>query len=372
MTLVAERPSKTKIPFLDLRVTDLSEAADLLNATARVLTHGRIVNGPEVERFESEIAARCEVPYAVGVGSGTDALLIALRALNIGKGDEVIVPALSFIATANAIRLVGAEPVFCDIRDDLNTDVELIKQHIGPKTKAIMPVHWAGRMCDMRRIGKLAEVHKLIVIEDACQAFGSTCHDRSPGYWSDAACFSMNAMKVLGALGDAGCVVTGDGDLAKRMEKLRYHGMINKEFCDEASGNHRLDTLQAALLLVRLKRIDAVIERRRNIAAVYDEALIELGGLINIPYYGPEDSLYTYTIQTDRRDELKAYLERQGIETKIHHPLLMPCHAPYLESKGDWSNAARLIKRVLCLPCHEKMSMGDAERVAEEVRGFFG
>jgi dTDP-4-amino-4,6-dideoxygalactose transaminase len=358
------------VPFLDLRVEDGSRG-QYLTAFENVLRHGRLINGPEVRKFEEAFAARCNRTYGIGVGSGMDALVLALRALHIGKGDEVIVPALSFVATANAVRMVGAEPIFCDIADDLNIDVNQIEDHITPRTKVIMPVHWAGRVCDMSTIINIADRRGQYVVADASQSFGALVSGYPQGAWGDMACFSMNPMKTLAALGEAGMIVTNDKEIYERLDPLRYQGVWNKEFCHELSGNHRLDTIHAAMLLVRLDRVDDVLRKRREIAAFYDK---HLAGIVEVPPQAPYEKLayYTYTIQCDRRAELKAHLQACGIETKIQHPVLMPNQPLYKSTaKGCWINAERLMKRVLCIPCHEKMTDAQVWHVVNSIKDFY-
>lgn len=359
-----------RVPFLDLRVTDNDERIEMLEALARVLHHGHILNGPEVAELEAAMAARCGQRYGIGVGSGTDALIIALRALGIGRGHEVIMPALSFVATANAVALVGAKPVFCDIGKDLNINPALIERLITPATKAIMPVHWAGRICDMPIINQIAEGHHLPVIEDASQAFGSSRGGNPAGSFGHIACFSMNPMKTLNALGEAGMIVTDNAALKERCERLRYHGMADKEYCVELSGNHRLDTLQAAFVLVRLKRHNENMRKRRELAHFYNKSLagtvVCLGEDMN-----ERMAYYTYTIATELRDDLKTHLERDGIESKIHHAVLMPHQQIYqTNTPGKWPCAERMMKRVLCLPLHEKMTMEQAGFVVDSVKRF--
>lgn len=377
MTLTATLPSHdTKpslvmdVPFLDLRVP-AEERSELLRAAENVLKHGRLVNGPEVHAFEMAVAARLGRKYAIGVSSGTDALVLGLRACGIGKGDEVIIPALSFVATANAVKMVGAEPVFCDIGDDLNIDPIEIKYLITPKTKAIMPVHWAGRMCAIDHIAMIAKTHNLKVIEDASQAFGATFNDMTPGTRADVACFSMNPMKGLAALGEAGMVVTDDRDVYERLDYLRYQGVRNKEICVELSGNHRLDTIQAAMLLVRLANFNKLLEARRKIAKFYDT---RLKGIVATPKEWAHEriSYYTYAIQADQRDKLKDFLAIKGIETKIQHPILMPQQPLYKDAaRGTWTNAAALMTRVLCIPIHEKLTDGQMWHVVNSIADFY-
>lgn len=375
MTLATTLPSHDTtsdldVPFLDLRVPYI-ERAEFLAAVEEVLKHGRLVNGPEVHQLEMAIAARCNRKYAVGVGSGTDALVLALRALHIGKRDEIIVPALSFVATANAVSLVGATPIFCDIGDDLNIDAAKIEPLITECTKAIMPVHWAGRICDLNLILAVSVKYNLDIIEDASQAFGATCRDQPAGFLGDIACFSMNPMKTLAALGEAGMIVTDDIDIYQRLDSLRYQGVRNKEVCHTLSGNHRLDTIQAAMLLVRLDCFDKLLKKRREIAGFYD---YHLPHYVQIPWCPPTEKFayYTYTIQCDRRDRLKDFLAQRGIETKIQHPILMPEQPLYKTSaRGTWSHAKYLMTRVLCIPCHEKMTDAQVWHVVNSIKEFY-
>lgn len=361
-----------KVPFLDLRVRDEESRRDLLGAVEAVCRHGRFVMGPEVEQLERKVAERCGRQYAVGVGSGSDALFLALRALKLGPGDEVITSALSWIATANAISLSGATPVFADIGDDLNIDPESVRSLITPGTRAIMPVHFTGKICDMAALMELARQHGLLVIEDAAQAFGAALHGRQAGSFGDVACFSMNPMKVFAACGEAGMIVTDRQEIHERLITLRYNGTVDREKCTEISLNGRIDTLQAAILLRRLEKLAVLIEKRRQIAAWYDE---QLADLVDIPCEAPGqyDVYYTYTIRASRRDELKRYLEDQGIETKIQHAYLMPQQPAYQKNNnnGHFPNARRLQKRILCIPAHEKLSRADVDYVGAAIRRFY-
>ncbi len=359
-----------KVPFLDLRVTDDGERSEILEAVEKVLMHGRILLGPEVEELQQEVARRVGSKYAIGCNSGTDALIIAMRALGIGVGDEVIVPALSFIATANAVSLCGGQPVFADLGEDLNIDIDSMESLITPATKAVIPVHWAGRMCDMERLVAIANRHNLYVVEDASQSFDATFRGRKAGSYGIIGCFSMNSMKVFASLGEAGMIVTDDPQLYDRCVSLRYHGLIDREYCTALAQNSRLDTLQAAALLVRLKRLDSIIEQRRKNATYYNG---RLSNSVTVPSERSDERhvYYTYTIQSNCRDALKRHLEANEIEVKIQHPLLMPQHPIYLNrAKGSWSKAEDLIKRVLCIPANEKLTSEQLTTVADAVLSF--
>lgn len=352
-------------------MTDEQEKRELLSAVEAVLNHGRIVLGPEVQELEEQIASYCGRKYGIGVNSGTDALLLGLKSLGIGPGDEVITTSLSWIATANAIALTGATPVFADICDDLNIDPESVKKLITPRTKAIMPVHYTGKVCKMSELTELAEKHDLMLVEDACQAFGSSYNGRIAGAFGKIACFSMNPMKVLAACGEAGIVVTDDEDIYNRLISLRYNGTVNREVCVQPSLNGRIDTLQAAILLRRLRGVDKVIQTRRQIAAWYNELLKDI---VAIPkeLQGEYDVYYTYTIRANRRDELKEFLESKGIETKIQHPYLMPQQPAYKHMvKGEFPNAERVGKQILCIPANEKITRADVNYVADCIKEFY-
>jgi dTDP-4-amino-4,6-dideoxygalactose transaminase len=362
--------TKTKVPFLDLRVLDESERAELQAAFTAVLDHGRIILGPECGQLEERCAGYIGRKFAAGVNSGTDALILAMRALGIGPGDEVITTPLSFIATANAIRLNGAVPVFADIGRDMNLDPASIEPLVTPKTRAIIPVHWAGKVCRMEEIMPIAERHGLTVIEDGSQAFGASRHGRKAGTWGRIACFSMNSMKTFASLGEAGMLFTDEAELHARLDALRYNGLVNREYCHYVSHNGRLDTIQAAVLLKRFDRYEALLARRRANAAFYDR---HLGQLVRVPAVDPgcEDAFYIYIIQTERRDALRDFLAENGIETKIQHAPLMPRQPAYENSRGAWPNADRIIATMLSLPIHEKLTDDQLHHVVDCVKRFF-
>jgi len=360
-----------KVPYRDLSVKNPDFKKELLESVDRVLSHGKIMLGPEVEQFERQIAQICQKKYAVGMNSGTDALYLALRALNIGPGDEVITVPLSWVATLNSIVLTGATPVFVDIAEDLNINVDLIEKAITPRTKAIMPVHFTGRLCAMPRIKEIASKHGLALIEDASQAFGAHMNGKVAGSFSTIGCFSMNPMKVLCAYGEAGVVVTDEENLYEKLLSLRYAGTKNKEDCHFPSLNGRLDTIQAAMMLVNLKYIDQTIARHREIAKHYTQRLQDV--VICPADDGTFQVFYSYTILTDKRDELKEYLSSKGVETKIQHPILMPYHTAYNKTYPcQIPVAERLVKQILCIPNAGHLSEQDIEHVITSVRNFFG
>ncbi len=360
-----------KVPFLDLKVTDPDERMSLLAAVERVLDHGRLINGPQVDEFEQLVANCCSRQYAVGVSSGTDAIYLALRALGVGPGDEVICPCWSWIATANAIALTGAQPVFADIDDRLSIEPSSVERLISDKTAAIVPVHFAGSICQIDRILEIAKTKDLFVVEDCAQAFSAAYNDRPAGSFGHIGCFSMNTMKVFASLGEAGAIVTDSSEISEKLKILRYNGMIDRHTCNSPCHNGRLDTVQASVLLARYQLFPSVIANRKYIAELYDKLL---AGLVQTPYRcsSRRDSYYAYTIQADYRDELMAYLADHEVETQIQHPLLMALQPAYKDCRRDeLTNALRLLERVLCLPANEKTTELQAQYVAGLINDFY-
>ena len=360
-----------KVPFLDLSITSEEERSELLDAVETVMKHGRLVLGPEVEEFETRFAEHCGRNYAVGVSSGTDALYLGLRSLGIGPGDEVIAPSLSWIATANAISLTGATPVFADIADDQNISPDSVRRLISDKTKALLPVHFNGKVCQMDKLSEIVREHNLLMIEDAAQSFSARFNDSVAGSFGDIACFSLNPMKIFAAVGEAGVIVTDDPEIKKRLISLRYAGTIDRELCVEPGLNSRLDTIQAAMLLVRFNNVENIVKRRREVAGSYSELLRDL-------VVTPEDSdgerqvYYTYTIRCENRDELKKHLESKGIEVKIRNPILMPLQPGYkYKSRAEFSNAEKIIGEILSLPASEAVSNEEIEYVVSSITEFY-
>lgn len=362
-----------QIPFLDLSVKDPLLKAELLQAVDKVLTHGRVRLGPEVVEFEERVADWCQKKYAVGTNSGSDSLYLTLRSLDVGPGDEVITTPLSWIATVNAITLCGATPVFVDIGRDLNIDADLIEAAITPKTKVILPVHFTGKLCDIPRIVEIAEQNQVTLVEDAAQAFGAYLNGKMAGSWGLVNCFSMNSMKVLNSYGEAGAVVTNDQGLYDKLMSLRYAGTIDKEDCHYPSLNGHIDTIQAAMLLVSFNHLEDKVLRRRKIAEFYSQAL---GEVVACPQEEPGyyDVYYTYTIVAERRDQLREHLAAKGIETKIHHPILMPYHTAYRNTlpKPHIPMAEHQVARILSIPSHENLTLEEAQYVADNIREFYG
>ena len=365
--------SRPRIPFVDLpnRVRDYED--ELTEAFLNVLHAGAYVMGPEVEAFETELAKICGVKHVLGVGNGTDAIVLALRALDIGPGDEVITAPNSFIASAGAVQMAGAAIRFADVGEDYNIDPDRIRAAITPRTKAILPVHLTGRPAQMDAILDIARAHDLAVIEDAAQAIGAKHHGRPVGSLGDVACFSLHPLKNLHVFGDGGFVTTDDPDLHQRMARLRNHGLVDRDTCAEWGQNSRLDTLQAALGLVQLKRLDAWTERYRAIATQYRDGLRDV---VQVPEDKPHEfSVYhNFVVLAAQREALMAHLQERGIDTKIHYPL--PLHRqPAADAlglpEGSFPVVEAQAKTMLSLPIYPELTDVDVDQVVAAVRDFY-
>jgi len=356
------------VPFTSL--VPREDAADVRAAIERVVASGWFVLGPEVEAFEAEFAERSGARFAVGVGSGTDAIALTLRALGIGAGDEVITAPLSAAYSALAIMMTGARPVFCDIEGERMTiDPEQVESAISSHTRAIVPVHLYGQPAAMRELERIATRHHLAVVEDCCQAHLATESGRPVGTIGVAGAFSFYPTKNLGALGDGGAVVTDDPDLATRLKRLRNGGQIDRYHHQEFGVNSRLDELQAAVLRARLPRVGSWIARRRELAARYRTALAGSG--VHVPQEFDAGHVYhLFAVRSAARDELRQHLATHGIETLIHYPLPIP-RQPALAATNpaDCSTASRVSAEVLSLPLHPGLGDDDIDRVAATLKG---
>jgi dTDP-4-amino-4,6-dideoxygalactose transaminase len=360
------------IPYINLAAQHLPIKAELLAAVDRVLSCGDFILGEELEAFEAEFAAYCGVRFATGVASGTDALVLALRALGVGPGHEVVTVPNSFVATAAAIALAGARPVFVDVRDDYNLDPEKLESAISPRTRAILPVHLTGRPADMDAIQRIADAHNLPVVEDAAQAVGAKYKGRRVGSWGRIACFSLHPLKNLSACGDGGVVTTSDESIYRYLVQARNHGLRDRDSCGFWGMNSRLDTLHAAVLRVKLKYLDGWIEARRANARSYRE---QLADVVHVPdERSDEYAVYhTFVIQAERRDELQQHLRRAGVETKVHYPV--PIHLQEAARglgyrRGDFPTAERQAARILSLPVYPGLTEEQLAVVASSIREF--
>ncbi len=361
------------IPFTGFKLKVRAIGPELMAAIQEVLESGIYILGPKVQEFEKVFASLCGVNHGVGLGSGTCSLHMALRGFGIGKGDEVITAANSFFASAGAIGVTGATPVFADVCEDLNLDPSAVEAAITPRTRALMPVHLTGRPADMTRMVQIAERHNLPIVEDASQAAGARWKGKPVGGFGKAACFSLHPLKTIHAFGDAGVVVTDDVSLAEYLKRARNHGLRNREECDFWSFNSRLDELHAAVLLLMMNHYEKWIERRRLLAGRYREGL---GDCVGVPSERPEEYhvYHSFMIQADRRDELQAYLQGKGVEALVHYPVILPDQEAASASSsrlGDYPIARKLAGRVLSLPLYPELEEAQQDRVIELIRQFY-
>ncbi|MEZ4294061.1 MAG: DegT/DnrJ/EryC1/StrS family aminotransferase [Polyangiaceae bacterium] len=366
------------IPLVDLRAEHAPLLPALVRAFERVVTSGELILGEEVRAFEQEAAAFLGLRHAIGVSSGTDALLVTLLALGIGPGDEVITTPYSFFATAGSIARTFATPVFADIDPaTYNIDPRAVEQAITPRTKAIVPVHLFGLPCDMRPLVQLAAKHRLFVIEDAAQSFGARTPDGPVGALGDAACFSFFPTKNLGALGDGGLVTTHREPLADRIRQLRTHGARSKHHHQELGGNFRLDALQAALLREKLPHLPRWTAARRENAACYSRLFTAASlspDLLSFPPPMPAGHVFhQYVIRTPRRDALRTHLLRHGIATEIYYPKpihLQPVFQNLAHKEGSFPAAEAASRETLSLPVFPELGEPRVTRIANEVITF--
>jgi dTDP-3-amino-3,4,6-trideoxy-alpha-D-glucose transaminase len=363
------------IPLTRLDNADPELLEELLAVVERVARQAAFTGGPEVDAFDEEFAAYCGTRHAVGLSSGTEALVLALRALGIGPGDEVVVPANSFIATAEAVTLVGATPRFADVDPDTAlVTAELLEPHIRPRTRCLIPVHLYGRMADMDPILELGRRAGLPVVEDACQAHGALLDGRRAGSMGVAGAFSFYPAKNLGAWGDAGALVTDDDAIADQVRLLRSHGERPRYHHRVPGTTARLDALQAAILRVKLRRLDGWNDGRRRVGAALTEALA--GAPVRTPApvaAGSDHVFHQYVVTTDRREALREHLLARGIATAIHYPVPIHRTGAYASEglgPGSLPVAESLAERSCSLPMHPAMSGEEIERVAAAVQDF--
>jgi dTDP-4-amino-4,6-dideoxygalactose transaminase len=364
------------VPLVDLRAQHASIAGETEEAVSRVLNGTDWILGREVDLFEEEFAAFCQTKHAIGVDSGTSALELALRAFDIGPGDEVVTVANTFIATALAISYTGATPVLVDIDPETHTmDVSSLENAITDRTKAIMPVHLYGHPADMDPILEIARQHGLVVIEDACQAHGARYKGRRVGSLGHAAAFSFYPAKNLGACGDGGIVVTNDERAAESIRMLRNYGQREKYHHALRGFNRRLDTLQAAILRVKLRHLDDWNAARRDHARRYDDILAR--GPVSLPAEADfgESVYHLYVVRTESRDGLMTFLREQGIASGIHYPVpihLQPAYSDLGYALGDFPISERFAETVLSLPMYAELPATAIERTVESIHEFAG
>lgn len=364
------------VPYVDLISQHRAIKNEIMSAVEDVIDSGQFVLGNKVQEFEKEFSDLCGVKFSIGVGNGTDALLLALKVLDIGEGDEVITVANSFISSASCIKLVGATPVLVDAGEDYNIDPSKLSNAVSPKTKAILPVHLTGRPCDMDAINKIAKKYGLHVIEDAAQAVGAEYKGGKVGALGDIGCFSLHPLKTLNACGDGGMITTNCEKIAKRLQIMRNLGLETRDNCVEWSSNSRLDSLQAAILLVKLKYFEEWTEGRRQNATFYRDTLGSLKG-VTLP---SEEKVFerpvyhTFVIQAEERDRLILYLREKGIGTAIHYPV--PIHLSDVGKElgyplGSFPISETQSKSILSLPVYPEVTKEKLNWVCENIKNFY-
>tara|TARA_A100001011_G_C14319001_1_gene849477 strand:+ start:1102 stop:2211 length:1110 start_codon:yes stop_codon:yes gene_type:complete len=367
-----------KVPIFDLRVKNKLIREELRDSLEKVISKGRLFLGDQVDELEKKVAKFLGVKYALGVSSGSSAIYLALRSSGIKKNDEVITTPLSWIIPSNAIVAANAIPVFADVRNDFNIDPNSISLNITNKTKVILPMHYAGHMCEMKKIKKIAIKNKLKIVEDAAQAFGASIDNKKAGTFSSAAGFSMNPMKMFGGYGEGGMVVTNSKKIFDKLKILRHAGTtsdykkIVTNNCLEVSLNHKMDTITASFLLVAFKHLKEKKSRIDNIADFLNKNLHK-----NIISQNVADNevhgRYVYPIIIDKnRDKLRNYLQKNNIETKIfNYPLIYNAPAFKKYKKSKLKTAEKLLKTSLIIPCHDKLSDNQIEYMVKTINNFF-
>lgn len=365
--------ARRQIPFVDLGAKFARHVAQFHRDLDRVLASGWFILGGEGERLEESVKRFTRAEHAIGVGNGTDALILSLKAVGIGPGDEVVTTPMSYLATASTIALCGATAVFVDVDDTLNLDPEQIEAAITERTRAISVVHLAGIPARIEEIVKIADRHGLAVIEDCAQAFGATLDGRAVGTYGRFGAVSFHPLKNLGTLGDGGLVFARRAQDAQWLRQARNHGHSSRDECDFWSVNSRLDDLHAAFLNTLLEHLPAELRRRRRLAEIYRDALADV---VDFPTVLPaaEPSYNWVMILCNRREELMAHLADQGIDTRIHYPILIPdlkAAAAECRTVGPIANARAQVQRILSLPTAEHVSESDAGYVCEQIRSFY-
>ncbi|PIQ96137.1 MAG: erythromycin biosynthesis sensory transduction protein eryC1 [Nitrospinae bacterium CG11_big_fil_rev_8_21_14_0_20_56_8] len=377
MNLPPDKTVKPIIPFVDLKTQYQNLKEQVRLQVEAVFESTSFILGPQVTEFENHFATYCRAKYCIGVASGTDALHLALRALDIGEGDEVITAANTFIATALGISYTGATPVFVDADEKtFNLDLQKIEEKITPRTRAIIPVHLYGRAVDMDTLMKIAQDHNLKVVEDACQSHGANWNGKRTGTFGNLGCFSFYPGKNLGAYGDGGAVVTSEDSLYERLIRLRNYGSPKKYVHDILGFNSRLDTVQAAILNIKLPLLDGWNESRRKVAHSYNAHLHGVGDLI-LPQIPERENhvFHLYVVRTQQRDALLKHLNDEGIQSGIHYPHPIYAQGVYSHLKipgTDNPFTDRSCKEILSLPMFPEMTGHQIDRVIQTIKHFFG
>lgn len=362
-----------KVPYVDLASQYQEHRTEILDAVDKVMCSGNYILGPEVEAFEKSFASLCGVKHAISVADGTESLMLCMKILGIGPGDEVITAPNSWISSTSSITHVGAKPVFVDVGADQNMDPNKLENAINKKTKAIMPVHLTGKMADMNPIMEIAKKYNLPVIEDAAQSIGAIYYGRKSGSIGDFGSFSLHPLKNLNGMGDGGVVTTNNDHYARELRLIRNHGIQSRESIIKWGYNSRLDSIQAAILNVRLKYLNDVTEKRRKNAERYRR---ELENIVLCPKDADNcfDVYHLFVIMTEKRNALKNYLESKGIFTAIHYPVPIHLYQAASElgySRGDFPVCEAQAERILSLPVHQNLSNEQVTYVINEIKKFF-
>ena len=362
------------VPFVDLKTQCNELTPEIMPAIENVIRRAAFILGDEVDEFEEKFADYCDSSYCVSVASGTDAIHLALRAVDVGPGDEVITAGNSFVATTFAISHTGATPVLVDINpSDHNLNVELIEQAISPKTKAIVPVHLYGQPGNMKAIQEIAEKHGLKIVEDSCQAHGSEYFGKRTGTFGDAGCFSFYPGKNLGAFGDGGAVVTQDPKIAERLRLLRNYGQREKNVHSMLAFNSRLDTLQAAVLLVKLPYLDDWNNQRRKAASLYHQLLSDSDLVLPAENEGSRHVYHLFVVKHPKRQQLMEHLNQQEIFCGIHYPNPLNQATPYLDIRSSPKNlpvCKELANKIFSLPMFPGITEAQIKRVSDAIKSF--
>jgi dTDP-4-amino-4,6-dideoxygalactose transaminase len=359
------------IKYIDLSISSDEYEHEISPLLKEVFLKGNFVGGEEIEKFENNFASYCNTLYAVALNSGTDALILALKALGIKCGDEVITVSNSFISTANAIEWVGAKAVFVDVGGDLLIDTKKIEKAITNKTKAIIPVHLMGLSCDMDEVNQIAKKYNIKVIEDAAQSVGSMYKGKKTGSLGDIGCFSLHPLKNLGGIGDGGIITTNDKLVADTVKILRNNGLKDRDSLEVVGVVSRLDTINAVILNHRLNRLDEVITQRRKKAKLYLECLKKIDNIECIKEVVDKvHSYHTFIIKVQRRKELREFLSQSGIETKIHYPKLIHTQKPYLSTKNYLQKSEELVEKILTLPL-ANVKEEEIKHICNKIKDFY-
>tara|TARA_B100000767_G_scaffold89900_1_gene86385 strand:+ start:768 stop:1865 length:1098 start_codon:yes stop_codon:yes gene_type:complete len=363
-----------KIEFIDLKARYKDEKDKLNEIFNKVLESGQLILSDENKNLEKNLSEYLNKKYCITLNSGTDALMLALWALGIKKGDEVITPAVSFIATAAAIDHLGAKPVFVDVDEDLNIDIEKIEEKINEKTKAIVPVHWTGKMCDMEKIKNIAQKYDLKIVEDAAQAIGSELDNKKPGYYSNIATFSTHPLKILNGIGDGGFLITNDKEAYEKINKYRNHGIVTRDNYEFYGVNSRMDALNAAIVNYRLGGTKSLIEKRKHNIDLY-KSNIKTKNFKFIEHKKNEIESYTMLVSiAEDRDGLQKYLSENEVQSLVYYgtPLhLQNASKKHGYKKGDFPKAEYLCDRVISLPFHQYLKEDEILFVSDLVNKYY-